>query len=245
MAISLRSLRMLTNVVTPEQLSRELCRVLDKLGVEHWVYAINLPLVNERQNQYTLGDYPLPWVERYLECDYLKIDPVVAHCHDNSTPFLWSEAQLRARCAVDPHHQLVNRMFEEAHAFGLGAGVSVPLHGPGACWGLMSFAGPRSRAAEIERRLPELLTIAHYAHEAARPFARSRACITTPELTRRERECLHWAAEGKTSWEVGRLLGVSERTAIYHLQNAAKKLEVSGRQAAVARAISLGLISPA
>ncbi len=245
MAISLRALRALSNVSSPEQLSREVTRVVERLGVEHWVYAINLPLVNDRQNQYTLGDYPMAWVERYLACDYLKIDPVVAHCHDNSTPFLWSEAQLRARCAVDPHHQLVKRMFEEADGFGLGAGVSVPLHGPGACWGLMSFAGPRHRTAEIERRLPELLTIAHYAHEAARPFARSRTCTSTPELTRRERECLHWAAEGKTSWEVGRLIGVSERTAIYHLQNAAKKLEVSGRQAAVARAISLGLISPA
>lgn len=245
MAISLRSLRALSNAASPQQLSQALCRLLDRMGVEHWVYAINLPLVNERHNQFTLGDYPLAWVELYLERDYLRIDPVVAHCHDNSTPFLWSEAQLRSRCAVDPHHQQVKRMFDEANEFGLGAGVSIPLHGPGACWGLMSFAGPRHRVEDIERRLPELMMLAHFVHEAARPFARSRDCTATPELTHRERECLHWAAEGKTSWEVGRLLGVSERTAIYHLRNAAKKLEVSGRQAAVARAISLGLISPA
>jgi DNA-binding CsgD family transcriptional regulator len=245
MAVALRALRALSNVSTPEQLSRELGRVVRNFGVEHWVYAINLPLLNDRHNQFTLGDYPGDWVERYLACDYLKIDPVVAHCHDHGTPFIWSEAQLRARCAVDPHHSQVRRMFDEAEEFGLGAGISVPLHGPGACWGLMSFAAPRARSAEIERRLPELTLVAHYAHEAARPFARSKASAPPPELTRRERECLHWAAEGKTSWEVGRLLGVSERTAIFHLHNAAKKLEVSGRQAAIARAISLGLINPA
>jgi DNA-binding CsgD family transcriptional regulator len=245
MAVALRALRALSNVSTPEKLSRELGKILQPLGVEHWVYAINLPLLSDRHNQFTLGDYPSEWIERYLECEYLKIDPVVAHCHDHGTPFLWSEAQLRARCAVDPHHSMVRRMFDEAADFGLGSGISVPLHGPGACWGLMSFAADRQRSSDLERRLPELHMVAHFAHEAARPFARSKASGPPPELTRRERECLHWAAEGKTSWEVGRLLGVSERTAIFHLQNAAKKLEVSGRQAAIARAISLGLINPA
>jgi DNA-binding CsgD family transcriptional regulator len=245
MSVALRAMRALPNVGSAEALNRELGRILNNLGVEHWVYALNLPLVSDRQHQFTLGDYPPEWIERYLECDYLKIDPVVAHCHDHATPFLWSEAQLRARCAVDPHHSQVRRMFEEADEAGLGAGVSIPLHGPGACWGLMSFAAPSSRRAELERRLPELHLLAHYAHEAARPFAGGRSNGPAPELTRRERECLHWAAEGKTSWEVGRVLGVSERTAIFHLQNAARKLEVSGRQAAIARAISLGLINPA
>lgn len=245
MTVALRALRALSNASSPEGLNRELGRILHAMGVDHWVYAINLPLLNDRQNQFTLGDYPPAWVERYLECDYLKIDPVVAHCHDHGTPFLWSEAQLRARCAVDPHHSLIRRMFDEADEAGLGAGISIPLHGPGACWGLMSFAAPSRRRAELERRLPELNLLAHYAHEAARPFARSKASVTPPDLTRRERECLHWAAEGKTSWEVGRVLGVSERTAIFHIQNAARKLEVSGRQAAIARAISLGLINPA
>jgi LuxR family quorum-sensing transcriptional regulator LasR len=49
---------------------------------------------------------------------------------------------------------------------------------------------------------------------------------------------------GKTSWEIGRLLSVAERTVVFHLQNATQKLGVSGRQAAVARAIVSGLITP-
>jgi DNA-binding CsgD family transcriptional regulator len=44
---------------------------------------------------------------------------------------------------------------------------------------------------------------------------------------------------------MGQLLGVAERTAVFHIQNAARKLDVNGRQAAVARAVSLGLINPA
>ena len=64
-----------------------------------------------------------------------------------------------------------------------------------------------------------------------------------PALTPRELECLQWAAEGKTSWEIGRLLRISERTAIFHLNNASRKLGVCSRQAAVARAVALRMLS--
>ncbi len=64
------------------------------------------------------------------------------------------------------------------------------------------------------------------------------------ELTRRERECLLWAAEGKTTWEIALILCITGRTVNFHLQNAARKLVVVNRQQAVARAVALGLIRP-
>lgn len=245
MALAMDMLRGLAELNSPQALSAKIDRIAGRMGVDHWVYAINLPLLNDRHHQFTLGSYPEAWVSRYLERDYLKIDPVVAHCHDHGTPLLWSEVRERAERAIDPLQIAVRRMFDEASEAGLAAGVSVPLHGPGHCWGLMSFASRRGHEEALGRRVSDLHLLAHFVHEAARPFARSRANATLPELTRRERECLHWAAEGKTSWEMGQLLGVAERTAVFHIQNAARKLDVSGRQAAVARAVSLGLINPA
>jgi DNA-binding CsgD family transcriptional regulator len=64
-----------------------------------------------------------------------------------------------------------------------------------------------------------------------------------PALTLRERECLHWVSLGKTSWEIGRLLDISEHTARFHLRNARDKLSASNRQQAVSRAIQLGYLS--
>jgi DNA-binding CsgD family transcriptional regulator len=55
---------------------------------------------------------------------------------------------------------------------------------------------------------------------------------------------LLWAADGKTTWEISQILGVSGRTVIFHFQNAADKLKVANRQQAVARAVAIGLISP-
>ncbi len=61
-------------------------------------------------------------------------------------------------------------------------------------------------------------------------------------LTARELECLHWAAMGKTSWEIGMILGVAERTVNFHIRNATDKFQVRGRQAAIAMAYRTGLL---
>ena len=61
-------------------------------------------------------------------------------------------------------------------------------------------------------------------------------------LTERERECLFWVAEGKTTEEVGVILGVSTSTANSHLTNAIQKLGARNRALAIATAIRHGLI---
>jgi DNA-binding CsgD family transcriptional regulator len=71
--------------------------------------------------------------------------------------------------------------------------------------------------------------------------------MTQPKLSERELECLEWVSFGKTSWETAIILGVSERTINFHLLNACRKLNVYGRQAAVALALRQNLLhgSPA
>jgi len=61
-------------------------------------------------------------------------------------------------------------------------------------------------------------------------------------LSERERDCLRWIALGKTSWETGHILGLSQHTINFHVRNACAKLGVDNRLAAVAMALRLGLI---
>ncbi|WP_083812437.1 helix-turn-helix domain-containing protein [Pusillimonas sp. T7-7] len=61
-------------------------------------------------------------------------------------------------------------------------------------------------------------------------------------LTERELTCLRWAAIGKTSWEMGAILGLTERTVNFHIQNACRKLGVHSRQAAITSALMAGLL---
>jgi DNA-binding CsgD family transcriptional regulator len=57
-------------------------------------------------------------------------------------------------------------------------------------------------------------------------------------LTEREAEVLAWAARGKSDAQIGALLSISHRTVDKHLEHLFRKLEVSSRAEAVARALS-------
>lgn len=62
------------------------------------------------------------------------------------------------------------------------------------------------------------------------------------KLTKREIECLYWSAAGKTAWEVGQLLGLSEWTVVYHLERTKKRFGVRRKCEAIGHAVALGLI---
>ena len=64
-----------------------------------------------------------------------------------------------------------------------------------------------------------------------------------PELTKREREVLCWTAAGKTSFEVGVILGISTRTINFHITAALTKLDATNKTQAVAKAIMLDLLT--
>jgi DNA-binding response OmpR family regulator len=64
------------------------------------------------------------------------------------------------------------------------------------------------------------------------------------ELNDREIETLTWAARGKTSVEIARLIGLSKRTVDFHIENAREKLGVSTRIQAAVKAATGRLIEP-
>ena len=65
---------------------------------------------------------------------------------------------------------------------------------------------------------------------------------TPARLTRREIQCLKWAAAGKTDAEIGELVAISLPTVRFHVTNAARKLRAGGRSQAIQRAAILGYI---
>ena len=62
-------------------------------------------------------------------------------------------------------------------------------------------------------------------------------------LSPREIIVLLWMKEGKTNWEIAKILGLSERTVRFHVGRIFEKLDVTSRTQAVARALGIGLIA--
>lgn len=61
-------------------------------------------------------------------------------------------------------------------------------------------------------------------------------------LSKRQSECLLWTREGKSSTDIGAILGLSARTIDDHLAAACAKLGVRTRTQAVAEAMRRGLL---
>ncbi|MCC8948173.1 helix-turn-helix transcriptional regulator [Bradyrhizobium sp. Arg62] len=61
-------------------------------------------------------------------------------------------------------------------------------------------------------------------------------------LTSKETQCLTWCKEGKTNWEIGEILSISEKTVEFHLGNAMRKLGAANRISAVIAGIKRGVI---
>jgi DNA-binding NarL/FixJ family response regulator len=74
--------------------------------------------------------------------------------------------------------------------------------------------------------------------------ARSDVWPTTIALNEREVEVLTWAARGKTSAEIAKILGLTKRTVDFHVDNAREKLGAATRTEAVLKAATGRLIEP-
>ena len=77
-------------------------------------------------------------------------------------------------------------------------------------------------------------------HNEAR--GRPRNATVPQTLTRREVQCLRWAAAGKTDGEIGIILSLSVSTVRFHLRNAAAKLGATGRAQSIQIAAGLGFV---
>ena len=84
----------------------------------------------------------------------------------------------------------------------------------------------------------------------ARARHRARQALTGPDdsqlagLTSRELQLLELVAKGRTNTAIAHMLEISPRTVAHHLDRVYRKLEVSGRAAAVYRDVTEGIVAP-
>ncbi|WP_128932132.1 response regulator transcription factor [Bradyrhizobium zhanjiangense] len=72
---------------------------------------------------------------------------------------------------------------------------------------------------------------------------RDNGCERSVALSQLEISCLWWVvAKGKSSWEMGEIMDISENTVNFHIKNAVRKLGATRRIQAVIMAIRLNLL---
>jgi LuxR family quorum-sensing system transcriptional regulator CciR len=171
-------------------------------------------------------------------------DAILATAAGTYVPFLWSDIP-RLIALSDLQRERLN----EAVAAGIGAAVSVPIHrpSPAAEPGSYSrFGGVCSFLMRNGMPLPlESLAAAHYVAGLAfdaverlrHAIAPAAFGLQAPRLTPRQRDCVVLVARGKSDWEIGRLLGISESTVHKHIEDAKRRFSVSTRIQLVVRSL--------
>jgi len=229
---------------TLDDVHRVCGRLCERFGFDHFHYGTQLPTSFVRPELVFVSGFPQAWWSRYTEAGYISVDPVVAHTLTHVTPLVW-DGERERKGEITPR---VRQFMDDAIDFGIRTGVTFPVHGCHGETALLSLvvgAERREALARCRRALPHAALLSAYVHEAVlRVFSEDAVPLQRVELTARERECLLWTAEGKTAWEIARILGITERTVTFHLQNVTQKLNVSNRSHAVARAVAQQLITP-
>jgi len=183
-----------------------------------------------------ISNYSSTWTTVYLKSRYQDLDPVIIQAVRQSHPFVWGAGLLPLGQSEGQ-----DRFFAEAAEFGLRHGLTIPIHSDRCGIAAVTFAADHYLAAFqhcVDVHLPLLQLISTLFHRYANRSLRPRRSIGDIALTEREFQCLSWAAEGKTAWEIGQILSVSRRTVAFHLDNVRAKLGVSTVTQAVARFVS-------
>lgn len=178
--------------------------------------------------------------QTYYDLSLAQADPVMQHCKRVAVPIIWDQDTYVA--------QDRGAMWEEQASFGYRTGIALAMHMPGGRHFFLGVDRDRplpSTTRAVTRIVADLQLFAVHAQDAAfRIFASQLTDERdAPSLTPRELEALRWTMDGKTAWEVGAIMNISERTAVLHLQNSMHKLDCVNKHQAVLKAIRLGILN--
>jgi DNA-binding CsgD family transcriptional regulator len=220
--------------------------------------TIGLPYVAAQAD---LGD-PEPMSDDegrpYAETSFHWVDPSYAYWRDRklalqlafltaarlvAEPFYYSDGRLGT---WRPSHLLDEVDCSQArNTPNFGEAIIAPVHLPRGLVGAVFWCsrepvGVEAIYAEHAGHLHNLAVKLIATHNEAR--GRPRNATVPQTLTRREVQCLRWAAAGKTDGEIGIILSLSVSTVRFHLRNASTKLGATGRAQSIQIAAGLGFV---
>ncbi|WP_234187542.1 LuxR family transcriptional regulator [Shinella sp. NM-101] len=227
-----------------DETTAEFERLLALYGFDYYGLIKALRPVEGPENLLLAGHWPVGWPETYLRKRYMHVDPTVRYLGYAQAGFRWRDTLGAFRAS--PHRKRMERMMVDARHNGLEDGYMFPVHGRRGLIGSLSLGGRPVDLEGVEVALFEGIARRLYWKlvQAADPDTAARlSAVVDVELTRREMEALSLLAEGMTSHDIGRVLGISSHTVDWYMNGIQEKLGARNRHHAIAIAFRLGLVS--
>ena len=213
-------------------------RALEALGFRHWALCSHIDPLHAPVHSILLHNYPRTWAQRYNEAGLHEIDPVLERAARDPTPFFWDTA-----FEDQPITAAQRKLLTEAAGFGVIHGYTVPIP--------LSWLPGTLRAScsvvpdgQVDRRSYSMVQgIATCLYTAMTCGQSDPQGGSSVELSRRERQCLALAAQGKDDWAIGELLHLSHETVHWYFKRLMGRLGMSTRVQAVIWALRTGRLS--
>lgn len=128
------------------------------------------------------------------------------------------------------------------------AAIVAPIHLPFGQIAAASFLSPDSTVDDLAEPFQThgqmlALLARTFVSSYVKVTERRRPAIATALLTKREVECLRWAASGKTNDEIGAILDLKRTTVRFHIRSASVKLDAVNRDQTLFKAAQLGFLA--
>ncbi|WP_339109592.1 autoinducer binding domain-containing protein [Thioclava sp. GXIMD4216] len=198
------------------------------IGAQDFTAAKSLPTMH-------VTNYPEEWARHYASQQLYSYDPVLQFGRLVSYPVKWSD--LKHASGYGDTHGHVQR---QAQDFGLYSGICMSIHNLDGSLLLASLSKANPCALndtlmnEAARALQSLNGVSASLKLAGK---------NDYDLTKREIECLSWAAIGKTSSDISAILHISNNTVDCHFKSAMRKLAANSRTFAIIKAMRSGILS--
>jgi len=177
------------------------------------------------------------WTARYAARGYHLVDPRVTLTRNRSVPVAWGKS-------IDDREARPCDFVCDAGRHDIRGGIAWSAFDARVGRAVVAWDCKREDGESMGRSLGTIALLAGVVHEAlvvhCNPAAPARG---TAALTERERACLALVARGMTSADVGVKLGITTRTANFHVGNVMAKLGAVSRGEAIARAVAAKLVS--
>ena len=217
----------------------EMSEITSLFGLKNISYgAVNLPQDTNNDRAIVVTTYSKAWHDFYFEHCYIDIDPVVKVGISGAAPVDWRSISRKASA--------VREFFERAKEFGVGSqGLTVPIRGRLGEIALFSVTSDETdeRWDEFLKHNKSLLLLFAWTFHNSMLRVLGASTQSAISLSHREATCLRLKALGKTDSEIAEIIGITKRTVSFHMESARSRLNAVNAVHAVAKALSLGLIT--
>jgi DNA-binding CsgD family transcriptional regulator len=171
--------------------------------------------------------------------------PLTLACRYESEPFWCNKSGIHTQ-QYNPHLAALDLTNFSERAM-TEVAIVVPVHLPYGQIGAVSFNPMDTHRTDLSEEFSlygNLLAIfaRKFIGSYVRVMQAQRWICDDVRLSKREIECLRWAAVGKTDGEIATILSRSCATIRFHIHNAAQKLNAVNRSQAVFKAGQLGFL---